>query len=55
MGREFTVFPPRKRKINDFAVRIWVSLGILSTQDEVDFGFSPLFLVGFCRILKKKN
>ena len=55
MGWEFTVFPPQKRKIVDFAVRIWVSLGILSTQDEVDFGFSTLFLVGFCRILKKKN
>ena len=53
MGWKFTVFPPRKRKIVDFAVRIWVSLGILSTQDE--FGFSTLFLVGFCRILKKKN
>ena len=55
MGLKFTVFPPRKRKIVDFAVRIWFSLGILSTQDEVDFGFSNLFLVGFCRILKKKN
>ena len=55
MGLKFTVFPPRKRKIVDFAVRIWVSLGILSTQDEAHFGFSPLFLVGFCRILEKKN
>ena len=55
MGLKFTVFPPRKRKIVDFAVRIWVSLGILSTQDGADFGFSTLFLVGFCRILEKKN
>ena len=55
MGWKFTVFPPRKRKIVDFAVRIWVSLGILSTQDGVIFGVSNLFLVSFCRILKKKN